>query len=264
MLGEKNFGIIISEIDGEVATLTINRPEKLNSLPPEGLADLTHAILDADANKKVKVIVLTGAGKRSFSAGFDILNVPELSIADLRRLHIKNQELYRKLMDLEKLTIAAVNGMALGTGFEISLLCDFTVAAESAKFGMPELSAGAYPGIFSVTLLWQCIGKKKTTELLLTGKSLTAIQAESLLLVNEVVPDDRLMDRVIELAKDLAIAAPLPVAMFKARTNSILRALLEEEMSRFVEGQSLIFKSHDFREGIKAVKEKRIPVFRGE
>ena len=261
---EKNFGLIISQIDGNVATLTINRPEKLNSLPPEGLADLSHAILDADGNQKVKVIVLTGAGTRSLSTGFDILNMPELPIADLRMLHIKNQKLYWNLMALEKPTIAAVNGMALGTGFELSLLCDLTVASESAKFGMPELSTGAYPGIFAVTLLWQSIGKKKTAELLLTGKTLTASQAESLLLVNEVVPGDRLMDRVIELANDLVIAAPLPVAMFKARTNSILRTLLEEEMSRFVEGQSLIFKSHDFREGIKAVKEKRKPVFRGE
>ena len=261
---EKNFGLIISQINGYIATLTINRPEKLNSLPPEGLAELNLAILDADANPKVKVIVLTGTGTRSFSTGFDILNVPELPIADLRMLHIKNQELYRKLMDLEKLTIAAVNGMALGTGFELSLLCDLTVASESAKFGMPELLSGAYPGIFAVTLLWQSIGKKKTAELLLTGKTLTASQAESLLLVNEVVPDDKLMDRVMELANDLAIAAPLPVAMFKARTNSILRAVIEDEMSRFVEGQSLIFKSHDFKEGINAVKEKRQPVFRGE
>jgi enoyl-CoA hydratase len=261
---EKNFGVIISQINGNVATLTINRPEKLNSLPPDGLADLNHAILDADADKNVKVIVLTGAGNRSFSTGFDILNVPELPIADLRMLHIKNQVLYRNLMGLEKLTIAAVNGIALGTGFEISLLCDLTVASESAKFGMPELSTGAYPGVISVTLLWQSIGKKKTAELLLTSKTLTASQAESLLLVNEVVPDDRLMDRAIELANDLTAAAPLPVSMFKARTNSLLRALLEEEMSRFVEGQSLIFKSHDFREGVKAVKEKRKPVFRGE
>ena len=261
---EKKSGLIISQIDGYMATLTINRPEKLNSLPPEGLAELNLAILDADANPKVKVIVLTGAGKRSFSTGFDILNVPDLPIADLRMLHIKNQELYRNLMELEKPTVAAVNGLALGTGFELSLLCDLTVAAESAKFGMPELLSGAYPGIFAVTLLWQSVGKKKTAELLLTGKTLTAGQAESLLLVNEVVPDDKLMDRVIKLANDLAIAAPLPVAMFKARTNSILRAVIEDEMSRFVEGQSLIFKSHDFREGIAAVKEKRKPVFRGE
>jgi enoyl-CoA hydratase len=264
MTKEKNIGAIISQINGDVATLTINRPEKLNSLPPEGLADLNHAILDADSDKRVKVIVLTGAGSRSFSTGFDILNVPELPIDDLRKLHIKNQELYRNLMDLEKTTIAAVNGIALGTGFEISLLCDLTVASESAKFGMPELFAGAYPGVFSVTLLWHCIGKKKTAELLLTGKTLTAGQAESLLLVNEVVPDNRLMDRVMDLANDLVRAAPLPVSMFKARTNSLLRMLLEEEMSRFVEGQSLIFKSHDFREGIAAVKEKRKPVFRGE
>lgn len=261
---KKNNGEIIIQMNNGIACVTINRPEKLNSLTPEASDNLCETILEAASDKDVKVIVITGAGDRAFSTGFDILNVPDLQISELRQLHIRNQRLYKELMDLEKPTIAAVNGMAFGTGFEISLLCDLTVASESAKFGMPEVLSGAYPGVFSVTMLWQLIGKKKTAELLLTGKALTAKEAESLLLVNEVVPHSSLMDRVMELAKDLASAAPLPVAMCKARMNSMLRTLVEEEMSRFVEGQSLIFKSRDFKEGIRAVKEKRKPSFIGE
>jgi len=261
---KKNSSEIIVQTGNGVANITINRPEKLNSLTSGGFDTLCDIILSAAYDKDVKVITITGAGDRAFSTGFDILNVPELPIADLRRLHIRNQRLYRELMALEKPTIAAVNGMAFGTGFEITLLCDLTIASESAKFGMPEVLTGAYPGVFSVTMLWQLIGKKKTAELLLTGKALTAIEAESLLLVNEVVPHASLMDRVMEVANNLASAAPLPVSMFKARSNSMLRILIEEEMSRFVEGQSLIFKSSDFKEGIKAVKEKRKPIFRGE
>jgi enoyl-CoA hydratase len=261
---KKNNDDIILQTDGGIANLTINRPEKLNSLTSDGFEKLSEAIKNAASDKDVKVITVTGAGDQAFCTGYDILNVPELPIAELRQLHIRNQKLYRELMALEKPIIAAVNGMALGSGFEITLLCDLTVASESAKLGMPEVLAGAYPGVFSVTMLWQLIGKKKTAELLLTGKTLTAREAESLLLVNEVVPHASLMNRVMEVANDLVSAAPLPIAMFKARMNSMLRILLDEEMSRFVEGQSLIFKSYDFKEGIKAIKEKRKPQFRGE
>jgi enoyl-CoA hydratase len=261
---DKNFGEIIYHRENAVAILTIDRPKKLNALTPEGLSNLRQAIVDADSDKESKVIVLTGAGKRAFSTGLDILNVPELPTADLRLLHINNQKLYRELMGIGKITIAAVNGMALGSGFEISLLCDFTVAAESAKFGMPELAVGAYPGVLSVALLWELVGKKKACELLLTGKTITAGEAAGLGLVNEVVPDARLMDNALELARKIVRTAPLPVSMVKARMNSMLRVQLEEEMSRFVEVQTLAFNSRDFKEGLSALKEKRKPIFRGE
>jgi enoyl-CoA hydratase len=261
---EKHFGDILYQREQDVAVLTINRPQKLNSMTANGLADLRNAIEESDSEKESKVIVLTGSGSRAFSAGFDILSVPDLQTADSRLLHINNQKMYRAFMGMNKVTVAAVNGMALGTGFEISLLCDFTVAAESATFGMPELLVGAYPGVISVTLLWELVGKKKSCELLLAGKTLTAEEAAALGLVNEVVPDEALMDRSLELANQLAKSAPLPVAMVKARMNSMLRMALEEEMSRFVEAQTLIFESRDFKEGLDALKEKRKPVFRGE
>lgn len=261
---EKNFGEIICQMDKGVAVLTIDRPKKLNALTPDGLSNLRQAIMEADSDQESKVIVLTGAGERAFSTGLDILNVPVLPIADLRLFHTNNQKLYRALMGTGKITIAAVNGMALGSGFEISLLCDFTIAAESATFGMPELAVGAYPGVLSVALLWELIGKKRTCELLLTGKIITAVEAEALGLANEVVPDARLMDSALEWASKIVRAAPLPVAMVKARMNSMLRVRLEEEMSRFVEVQTLVFNSRDFKEGLSALKEKRKPVFRGD
>lgn len=261
---EKNFGEIIYQVDNGIAILTIDRSEKLNALTPEGMSNLRQAIVEADSDKESKVIVLTGAGKRAFCAGFDILNVPKLPTADLRLLHIKNQKLYRALMGTGKITIAAVNGMALGSGFEISLLCDFTVAAESATFGLPELSVGAYPGVLSVALLWELVGKKKASELLLAAKTITAGEAAGLGLLNEVVPDAKLMDKALELASKMVRTAPLPLAMVKAKMNSMLRVQVEEEMSRFVEVQTLAFNSRDFKEGLSALKEKRKPIFRGE
>lgn len=261
---KKNFGEIIYQTDNDITRLTIDRPSKLNSLTAEGLSNLRQAIMEADSDKDIKVIIFTGAGRRAFSSGFDILNVPELSIADLRLLHINNLKLNREFMGTGKVTIGAVNGMALGVGFEISLLCDLTVAAESATFGIPELTIGAYPGTIAPTLLAQLVGMKKAKELILTGKTINAGEAAALGLVNEVVPDDRLMDRTQELAKTILLMAPLPLAMVKARMNSMLRVLLEEEMSRFVEAQTLVFNSRDFKEGLSALKERRKPIFRGE
>jgi enoyl-CoA hydratase/carnithine racemase len=263
-MSEDDCKAIRSHIEAGIAILTIDRPEKLNSLTPEGLSDLRQALVDADSHSDTRIIVLTGAGTRAFSAGFAILNVPDLSIADSRLLHLRNLELNRTLMALNKVTIAAVNGMALGAGFEISLLCDITLAAESATFGMPELAIGAYPGTIAPTLLWQFLGMKKANELILTGRTLMAREAETLGLVNQVVPDETLISRTLQLAREIMDMAPLPVAMYKARMNSKMRMLLEEEMSRFVEVQTLVFSSRDFKEGLTALKEKRKPAFSGE
>jgi len=197
---EKNFGEIIYQKEKGVALLKIGRPRKLNSLDADGLSNLRQALTAADSNKDVRVIVITGSGNRAFSTGFDIFGVPDLSVAESRLLHINNQKLYCNLMGLGKVTIAAVNDVALGTGFEISLLCDLTVAAESATFSMSEMAFGAYPGQVAVTLLWQFIGMKRSWELLLTGKKLNAFEAASLGLVNEVVADNELMDRAMDLA----------------------------------------------------------------
>jgi enoyl-CoA hydratase/carnithine racemase len=129
---------------------------------------------------------------------------------------------------------------------------------------MPELAIGAYPGTIAPTLLWHLVGIKKARELLLTGRRISADEADRLGLVNEVVPDKKLMERAIRLAEELKAMAPLPMTMYKAKTNSMLRVLLEEEMSQFVEMQALVFDSSDFREGLSALKEKRKPVFRGQ
>jgi enoyl-CoA hydratase len=250
-------------IKGGIALLTINRPRKMNSMTTGTLTELRQAVVEADAEQDISVIILTGSGDRAFSAGFDIVNVPDVSIAESRDLHIRNSVFSKALMEIGKPIIAAVNGMALGAGFEITLLCDLTVAAESAIFGMPELAIGAYPGTIAPTLLCHLVGIKKARELLLTGRQIGAQEAASLGLVNEVVPAEKLIERAFELARELIGMAPIPMTMFKTKTNSMLRVLLEEEMSQFVEMQALVFDTLDFREGLAALKEKRKPVFRG-
>jgi len=128
---------------------------------------------------------------------------------------------------------------------------------------MPELKIGAYPGVIAPTLLWHLVGLKKAKEILLTGKLMDAHEAANLGLINEVVPDEELMERTLQLTTLIMDMAPLPMTIFKTKMNSMLRVLLEDEMSRFVEVQALVFDTFDFREGLAALKEKRKPIFRG-
>jgi enoyl-CoA hydratase len=259
----KDHGGIICQARDGIALLTIDRPQKLNSLTPAAFSGLSQALKDADSDKNIKVIIITGSGSRAFCGGFDVLNVPDLPTSESRLLHTRNLELNKQLIGMSKVTIAAVNGMAVGAGFEISLLCDLTVAVSSATFGMPESAIGVYPGSLA-PLLCQLLGHKRAKEFLLTCRTIDAVEAMALGMVNEIPAGDRLMDRVFALARKIIDMAPLPIAMLKARMNSLLRVLLEDEMSYFVEAQTLIFSSSDFREGMSALREKRKPVFRGE
>jgi enoyl-CoA hydratase len=230
MAMKKDYGETICQAQDGIALLTIDRPQKLNSITPDTLSGLS----------------------RAFCGGFDALNVPNLPILKSRSLHSRNLALNKQLIGTSKVTIAAVNGMALGAGFEISLLCDLTLAVSSATFGMPESAIGVYAGSLAPLL-----GHKRAEELLLTCRTIGATEAMALGMVNEVVASDGLMDRAFELPKKIIDMAPLPVAMLKARMNSLLRVLLEDEMSRFVEAQNLIFSSSDFRERMSALREKR-------
>jgi enoyl-CoA hydratase len=208
---------IISRSEDGIAFLTINRPHKMNSMTTGTLTELRQAVMEADADEDIRVIILTGSGERAFSAGFDIVNVPDITIADSRRLHIRNSVFSKALMEIGTPVVAAVNGLAFGAGFEISLLCDLTVAAESATFGMPELTIGAYPGTIAPTLLWHLIGIKKARELLLTGRRIDAAEAARLGLVNDVVPDTKLKEEHYILAEEIKAMAPPTYDMYKRR-----------------------------------------------
>jgi enoyl-CoA hydratase/carnithine racemase len=201
MTAGKNYGKIIYQVRDGMALLTIDKPKKHNSMSPDDFSNLREALVEADRDKDVKVIIITGAGSRAFCAGFDIMNTPQLPVAEARLLHAANLELNRQLLRTNKVTIAAVNGIAYGTGCEISLLCDLTVASQSATFAMSELGVGAYPGVVS-SLLHHLLGAKKAKEFILTGRTINANKATEWGIVNEVAADERVLERAFELGKE--------------------------------------------------------------
>lgn len=264
---KENLIDVIYEVGDGIALITIDRQQKMNTLTKDTFSSLITALKRADEDRNVRVIIFTGSGQKVFSAGVDVLSLPDdLSIPEQRSFFINFDVVFnRLLLNTEKVTIAAVNGIALGAAFEASLLCDFTIAAESAKFGMPEVKVGLYPGTFSPIYLLYLMGRKRTNELLLRGKLIDASEASTLGLVNEVVPDKEVIDRARGLAKEIIMnTGILPVAMYKARLNSEMRNLLDAEMTRFIELQTLAFLSKDAQEGLNALREKRKPVFTGK
>jgi enoyl-CoA hydratase/carnithine racemase len=210
--------VVLYETRGPAAWVTLNRPEKLNALTKEMVAGLHMAMDAALADDQVKVVVLTGAGQ-AFSSGFDIGQDAGLEGADAWRQVLRaDVEVTMRLRTLEKPTVAAVKGWCLGGACELALACDLIVAAEDARFGEPEIRFGSGP----VTLLMPfALGEKKTNELLLTGDSIAADQAEQLGLVNRVVVAEELEATVAELVRKIA---PTPLPILKLTKLALVRA----------------------------------------
>ncbi|MFQ5762822.1 MAG: enoyl-CoA hydratase/isomerase family protein, partial [Candidatus Bathyarchaeia archaeon] len=214
---------------------------------------------DAD----VRVVILTGAGEKAFSAGADINVFAQLTPMEART-HI---ELARKITafiaGMGKPVIAAVNGYAFGGGCELSLACDLVVASENAKFALPEINIGLIPGGGGTQRLPRLVGARKAKELIFTGEPITAQQALELGLVNKVVPADKLMETVRELAGKLAAKSPAILKLAKAAVNHSMESTLTAGLGYEGELFSLCFSTEDQKEGVKAFLEKRKPAFKG-
>ena len=249
--------ILYSEEEG-IAVITLNRPEKLNALNVDTFNELYAALDDAENKVGIRVIVITGAG-RAFCAGDDIEGLRSLDTASGAAFAKVVTRTFAKLEQVEKPTIAAVNGIAMGGGFEIALLCDITIATEHAKFSLPEPRVGVYAGIAAPRLA-EVIGAKRAKELLLTAKVLDAYEAERIGLVNKVVPDEQLSSAVKEVAKMIMELAPLAVSATKLAVN---RHWLADEYHYSSVVNNLLFQTEDAKEGVNAFLTKRKPLFKG-
>lgn len=240
-----------------VATITLNRADKRNAISYELIDDLIAALKQA-AGSSAQVVILTGAGK-AFCSGMDLDNLKQLT----GRTHEQNVQdsetmalLFRTLYDFPKPTIAAVNGPAIAGGTGLATLCDFTLATPEAKFGYTEVRIGFVPAIVSSFLIAN-IGEKRARDLLLTGRIFGAEEAHKLGLVNEIVPPEKLMPRVMELASQLMENSPASLTATKKLLSSYTREQMDRQVKQAVEANAAIRRTADFKEGITAFLEKR-------
>ncbi|MFN8062674.1 MAG: enoyl-CoA hydratase-related protein [Vicinamibacterales bacterium] len=254
---------LLMSIDGAVATITVNRPQKLNALNSPTLDELLSAALECQANDAVRVVVLTGAGPKAFVAGADIEELAALSPVGGRAHALRGQHVFDTIERLGKPVIAAINGFALGGGCELAMACTLRVAADTARLGQPEINLGIIPGFAGTQRLTRLVGRGAALDLTLTGRHVTAEEALRLGLVNRVVPAAQLQADVAALAAELAVKAPLAV-------RYAIEAIVRGSDLPFVDACAyeatlfgLIASTDDMREGTRAFVEKRRPTFTG-
>jgi methylglutaconyl-CoA hydratase len=249
------------EFTGQLAILTLNRPDKRNSINPRMLAELQSA-LDEIEHGPTRVAIITGSGK-SFCAGMDLEMLSAIAtqsaaenMEDSRRM----AKMFRRIWSFSKPLIAAVNGAALAGGCGIATLCDFTLAVPDAKFGYTEVKIGFLPAIVSVFLTRQ-IGDKHARDLLLTGRLILSEEAHKLGLITEIVAPEKLMDRARELADVLIAASPVSLTRAKRLLTSAAQASVDADLERAILENARIRATADFKEGIASFLEKRKPIW---
>lgn len=248
-----------------IATLTINRPKVLNALNHGTLLEIERALSDLGADETIRAIVVTGTGDRAFVAGADISELQALESAQEGYEHSRMaHQIMARMQALSKPIIMAVNGYALGGGCELAMAGDIIVAADSARFGQPEINLGIIPGFGGTQNLPRLVGRTKALELILTGEHITAQEALQIGLVNRVVPAEQLMDTARHIAVTIAQKAPLAVGLAKRAVYHGLemgpRAGNEAEMTYF----GLAVGTQDRKEGTQAFLEKRAPEWQGK
>jgi len=258
------FKYIIYEKNEDVATITLNRPEALNAFSKEVVEEILHALEDVKTDEAVRVVVLTGAGEKAFSAGADIKTMVGMTALKARELSFMGEKLCVGLENLEKPVIAAINGYALGGGLEVAMSCDLRIASENAKMGQTEINIGLIPGWGGTQRLTRLVGMTKAKELVFTGRIIDAKTAEQIGIVNMVVPADKFRETVSQFAKDLASKAPVALKVAKALINKGSDIGLESALALEREGFGVVGSSEDLKEGVSAFTEKRKPVFKGK
>lgn len=258
-----DFQYLLYSTDENIATITINRPDKLNALNGALLDELELLIDTIKADTLVKVVIITGAGEKSFVAGADISELARLSVTEAKTFALKGQRIFSKIEDLGKPVIAAVNGFALGGGCELALACHMRFASTNAFFGQPEVNLGTIPGYGGTQRLTRLVNTGRALELILGGDRISAQEALSIGLANKVFEKEELLYKTIEFAQKIAskptMALGYAIEAVLAADDLNLDAGLDFEASLF----ALCAGTGDFKEGTSAFLEKRKPEFKG-
>ncbi|CDP89682.1 MULTISPECIES: enoyl-CoA hydratase [Mycolicibacterium] len=252
------FETILVTRTGRVATITLNRPKALNALNSQVMTEVTTAAAELDRDSGVGAIIVTG-NEKAFAAGADIKEMAELSFADVYEADFF--ELWSKFAATRTPTIAAVAGYALGGGCELAMMCDILIAADSAKFGQPEIKLGVLPGMGGSQRLTRAIGKAKAMDLILTGRTIDAVEAERAGLVSRLVPADSLIDEALAVAETIAGMSLSASRMAKEAVNRAFESSLAEGLLYERRLFHSAFATADQKEGMAAFSEKRAANF---
>jgi len=251
---------VISERDGPVGVVTLNRPKQLNALSSAVLAELADALEAHDHDETIRAIVLTG-GTEVFAAGADLKEFSARSAVEM--LSGNRVSLFDRVRTLGTPVIAAVSGYALGGGCELAMMCDMIVASETAKFGQPEINVGLMPGAGGTQRLTRTMGKYKAMEIVLTGLFIDAHEAERHGLVNRVVPAQRVVEEAKALGRKVAEKSPISTKLAKQAVLKAYEMPLGEAADYERQLFYFLFATEDAKEGIQAFVEKRKPNFQG-
>jgi enoyl-CoA hydratase len=253
-------GLIVTERDGRVGVVLMNRPKQLNALSGELMGAVTGALEELDADPEIRAIVL-GGGERAFAAGADITELAAgtpISLYENRRI-----EQWDRIRDLRTPVVAAVSGFCLGGGCELAMLCDLIVASETAKFGQPEINLGVLPGAGGTQRLTRAVGKAIAMDMILSGRMINAREALGLGLVARVVAKEAWLEEAKRAAGEIAAKGPIAVRLAKEAVDQAFEAPL----SVGIEFERRVFylarASEDATEGLTAFVEKRAPDFKG-
>jgi enoyl-CoA hydratase len=254
--------VVLVDIADRIATVTINRPDKLNALNKAVREQFVQVLQELAGNDDVRVVIVRGAGDKAFVAGADIAEFKGRTGVD--QFHVtKAFGIFEAPEKLPKPIIAAVNGFALGGGCELAMACDIRIASDKAKLGQPEITLGILPGGGGTQRLPRLVGLGNAYKLLYTGQMVKADEALRIGLVDEVVPHDQLHERVRELASEIAKKSPVALEFIKDTVRASTRMPLDEGVRFETTYFGLAFASEDKEEGVEAFLEKREPDFKG-
>lgn len=253
--------ILFEKVEG-IATIVINRPEKRNALNKETRLELLEIMKEIKADTNLRVAILTGAGDKAFISGSDINELKEMTPIDMYNFTTTlAQQLYTDFGNLDIPVIAMINGLCIGGGCEIAMACDIRIAADTAKFGQPEVLIGIIPGSGATQRLPRLIGMGKAKELIYTGNMIDAKEAERIGLINRAVPPERLKDEVWNLARNIAEKSQVIIRMAKKALNRSFESTLDMGLAYEAMAECLCFSTDDRKEGMSAFFEKRKPKF---
>ena len=255
---------LLVEINDGIGIVKINRPKALNSLNSETLVEIKDVGEKLNSDPAVRVVIVTGEGTKAFIAGADILEMKDLNALEGMAFSQRGHDALGAIENMRKPVIAAVNGYALGGGFEVALSCDIIYASEKAKVGFPETTLGIFPGFGGTQRTAKLAGLAKAKELIFSGRTISAGEAYEMGLINKVVAPEQLMDEVMALAGQIKANSPFSIGLAKECISKSLSMSMEEGLLLEAKDFGLCFATKDQKEGMTAFVEKRKPTFTGQ